>query len=86
MLRRGSDVLQVLLDGPQGVSTLPQLGHLFLCEAHVDDAAHATAVQHTRQGQEDLLIDAVHVLSKHTYGYMDLHICIRWQQETVVEK
>lgn len=70
VLCKGSDVLQILLDGPQGISALPQLGNLFLCQPHVDDAAHAAAVQHARQRQEDLLADAVHILSENRQAHV----------------
>lgn len=57
-----SQVLQALLDPPQCVCTLLQLGHLIVSEGHVDHAAHAVRVQDTWQRQEDLLRDAIHVL------------------------
>lgn len=61
-VRVRSEVLEVLLDAPQRVSALLQLGHLGVCQGHVDDVAHAAAVQHAGQRQEDLVTDAVHVL------------------------
>lgn len=61
-----SNVLQVLLDAPQRVGAVPQLSHLVVRQGHVDDAAHAAAVQNAGQRQEDLLADAIHVLSTHS--------------------
>ena len=69
-----SDVLQVLLDAPQSVGAVPQLGHLGVRQGHVDHAAHAAAVQHAGQRQEDLLADAVHVLGKDAH----VHTQVRW--------
>lgn len=62
------DVLQVLLDVPECVSAGLQLGHLFICQGHVDHASHAPAVQHAGQTQIDLVTDPVHALlmTKHT--------------------
>lgn len=62
-----SDVLEVLLDAPQRVGTLPQLGHLGICQGHVHHTAHAGAVQHAGQRQEDLLTNTIHVLRKNTH-------------------
>lgn len=64
-----SDVLEVLLDPPQRVGTLPQLGHFCICQTHVDHTAHTAAVQHTRQGEEDLLTNAIHVLGKYKHTH-----------------
>lgn len=61
-----SNVLEVLLDAPQCVGALLQLGHLVVRQGHVDHAAHAVAVQHAGQRQEDLLANAIHVLREHT--------------------
>lgn len=63
-LRCCSEVLQVLLDPPQGVGAPPQLLHLLLVQSHVDHAGNATAVQHAGQREEHLLVDAVHVLQR----------------------
>lgn len=71
-LQVGSDVLEVLLDAPQRVGTLPQLGHLGVGQGHVDHAAHAGAVQHAGQRQEDLLANTIHVLRKHAHTYAEL--------------
>lgn len=60
-----SDVLQVLLDAPQSVSALLELGHLGVRQGHVDDAAHTGVVQHAGQRQEDLLTNTIHVLQKY---------------------
>jgi len=57
-----SQVLEVLLDAPQSVSALLQLGHLVISQGHVDHAANAGAVQNAGQRQEDLVTNAVHVL------------------------
>lgn len=65
-VRECSQVLEVLLDAPQCVGALLQLGYLGVCQGHVDHAADATAVQDARQRQEDLLTDAVHVLKTHS--------------------
>lgn len=62
-----SEVLEVLLDAPQRVGALLQLGHLVVRQGHVDDVAHAAAIQHAGQRQEDLVTDAVHVLRKDTH-------------------
>ncbi len=66
-VRMCSEILEVLLDAPQRVGTLPQLRHLRVRQGHVDHTAHTGAVQHAGQGQEDLLANTVHVLHKHTY-------------------
>lgn len=66
------DVLEVFLDAPQRISTLPQLGHLFIRQGHVDHAAHTGAVQHTGQRQEDLLTNTIHILQKYTHMYTQL--------------
>lgn len=62
-----SDVLEVFLDAPQCVGTLPQLGYLIVRQGHVDHAAHAGVVQHAGQRQEDLLTNTIHILQKYTH-------------------
>ena len=64
-----SDVLQVLLDAPQSVGALPELGHLGVRQGHVDYAAHTRVVQHAGQRQEDLLTNTIHVLHKYRQTY-----------------
>lgn len=74
-VRVRSEVLQALLDAPQSVSALLQLGHLVICQGHVDHAAHAVAVQHAGQRQEDLVTNAVHVLKKDTQYTVRNSLC-----------
>ncbi len=61
-------VFQVFLDVPQHVCALLQLRDLVAGQAHVDHAAHSSAVQHARQAQVHLVTDAVHTL-KHTLAF-----------------
>lgn len=57
-----SDVLQVLLDVPEGAGAGLQLGHLVFCQGHVDHTGHAAAVQHAGQTQVHLVTDSIHAL------------------------
>lgn len=57
------DVLQVLLDVPQRAGAGLQLGHLVICQGHVDHAGHAPTVQHAGQTQIHLINDSIHALS-----------------------
>lgn len=67
-----SDVLEVLLDAPQCVCTLLQLGHFIIRQGHVDHAAHTGAVQHAGQRQEDFLVNTEHILQKQSHMSTEL--------------
>lgn len=68
------DIIQVLLDVPQRVGTGLQLGHLIVCQGHVDHAGHSSIVQHAGQTQIHLVTDSIHAL--HTINN-NLTVCGR---------
>lgn len=74
------DVLQVLLDVPERVSAGLQLGHLLICQGHVDHASHAPAVQHAGQTQVNLVSDPVHAL------LMLKHIVFMWMDSEAQQR
>lgn len=61
---RESQVLQVLLDVPQGVCTLLELCDLIVLQLLVDDTGQSPGVEYAWKAQEDLILDAVHALQE----------------------
>lgn len=57
-------ILDILLDVPQCVCTLPQLGHLIVLQLLVDDTRQARGTQDRRKAQEDFILNAIHALSQ----------------------